>query len=449
MKWLILILFISCGHESPPAQDVGDADGDTIPNYLETDGALGKYVAEITPFQEMKGELMFKVDHKPVTLALGNQSNIADEAKKLLTKSLSLMAKENYFSEWSDLEVEGSSDNIVIPDADYEVTLSMNTQDAPQTLVLSDGKSEIVLSDYHPRMEFRLTGEELRKILKGKIKLTLKKSDSSNPYSIDSNVRKRTYRVYYHNGRIGKIQYVSKELSFSDYLKLSGIQDPVELKTIQGFVSRGSSIYWWIRHLENGDKVVFRGSHAEIAEFHKKNFHFQESTIGRSNGSALPTSVIKKDVNSKLVIRFRGERSKRTFTESHSSRSVGGARGERNDTCTSYFREISQTDNFIVSKDDMIKEISLSVEGKKMNLLDLTDALTQGEDEQGKFLELALDRTPAEMSLYVSGSGSETYVKTGNYLYTCGDSRPRHGGADTNIEGHFSIKMETFIEKMD
>ena len=448
MKWLILVLLISCGHENPPARDVGDSDGDTIPNYLETDGALGKYVAEVSPFQEMKGELMFKVNYKPVNVQLSNQSNISDVAKKLLTKSLESMRKEEYFSEWSDLKVE--SPDLAIPDGDYQVTLAINTEDSPQFLMLNNGKSQTELSAFHPRMEFNLTGEELRGIFLGKMKLTFKKSDSENPYSLNSNVRNRTYRVYHHNGRVSKIQYVSKELSFSEYLKLSDIQDPRELKTIQGFVSRGSTTYWWTRNLDNGDKVVFKGSHAEISEFHKKNFQYKETIIGRKNGSSLSPVVIKKEANSKLVIRFRGDRNTRTFSETHSSRNVGGARGERNDTCTSYFRSSTDLEAVGITKDDLIKEVEISVAGKKMNLLDLDDALTEGEDEKGKFLELALEKTPAEMSLYVPGLNQDTYVKTGNYMNHCSDwQNPKYGGSDTNIEGHLTIKMETFIEKID
>ena len=163
MKWLILVLLISCGHENPPARDVGDSDGDTIPNYLETDGALGKYVAEVSPFQEMKGELMFKVNYKPVNVQLSNQSNISDVAKKLLTKSLESMRKEEYFSEWSDLKVE--SPDLAIPDGDYQVTLAINTEDSPQFLMLNNGKSQTELSAFHPRMDYvssggRATGDD-------------------------------------------------------------------------------------------------------------------------------------------------------------------------------------------------------------------------------------------------------------------------------------------------
>ena len=70
MKWLILVLIISCGQKNPPVRDVGDSDGDQIPNYLEEKGELEKYTANIKPFGEVKASLSFRQGIKTVSVEL-------------------------------------------------------------------------------------------------------------------------------------------------------------------------------------------------------------------------------------------------------------------------------------------------------------------------------------------------------------------------------------------
>ena len=58
MKWLLLILLVSCGKEEmPKAIDLRDADGDQIINAEEINDDV--YIADFTPINEINGQLSF------------------------------------------------------------------------------------------------------------------------------------------------------------------------------------------------------------------------------------------------------------------------------------------------------------------------------------------------------------------------------------------------------
>ena len=74
MKWLILILFISCGkHESPSAIDLRDEDGDQILNYMEASQEQ-KHIANFETLGAIKGTL--KIHHlNPVEIKFSNEAS--------------------------------------------------------------------------------------------------------------------------------------------------------------------------------------------------------------------------------------------------------------------------------------------------------------------------------------------------------------------------------------
>ncbi len=447
MKWLILIALISCGQKNPPAKDVRDSDGDQIPNYLETDSELQKYVAEVIPFAETKGSLTFKLDSKYVSVNLSNEHDIAGNAMKLLTKTLSTIKTEDYFSEWSILKAEATS--YLIPDGHYDVTLALDTTERPDLITLTDGKAELEVGNFANRLEFRLTAEELRQILLGKLHLNMKKNPGDNPYSVESTIRDRTYRVFYFDGKISKIHYVSHELEFSRYLRMAGIEQSTELKNFRGFSQNDNKDFWWTRNVGEKDKIVVKSSLKDLSQFHVLNFTRHESQIDRTNGSAVNSFIVTKSPASKFVIKFRGNKIQNVINETSRAYNRSGARGEFSESCRQWGRTVVSQKSLPVTKEDLLSGIIIQSQEKSISLDQFQENLTEGSDEKGWYLELALDETPKDFTILLAPRSNSTYVKTGVYQTVCDNGRPVYSGSNTNEEGQMNIKIESFIEKID
>lgn len=444
MKWLLLVLLVSCGHESPPARDVGDSDGDTIPNYLEASSELQKYVAEVIPFTDTKATLTFKNENRPVTVELANKNDLAESALRLLTKTASTLTTEDYFSEWSKLRpVTILTEQL--KDERYLVTLTFQTEDRPQFIHLEDSKAQSPIGKFTKRMEFLLTGAELAKVAKGEAHFIMNRSETFRPFSVEENIRKRTYRVYVFDGRAGKIHYVSNELPFEKYLVLSGAAESYPLENFKGFTSEDPEPFWWTRSIGPHDKVLVYESMMNLSRFHESNFEKTIINVTRVNGRKAQVLNVTKAPNTKFVLKFRASRELRTFHETRESWTRGGARGEINESCSSRSRHISATTTEFPTKEEILNEMKFQTSEKTMRLSDLAEFITEGVDERGEYLELALDETPAIFTLYLENRPASTYVKTGRYYYWCMEDRS--GGEDTNEEGQMVIDVESFIEK--
>ncbi len=444
MKWLILVLLFSCGQKNPPAKDVGDSDGDQVPNYLEAGNE--KYVAELIPFNKTQGTLSFKAEGKYFTLAVDNKNDLATKALTLLTKSDYLIRAEDYFSELSILHVEKNS--LIVPAGNYDVVLSLESQDPAEAVILTDGKAEVELGSYASRMEFRMSGEELQQTLTGKLQLRLDNQDES-PYSVESTVRDRTYRVYYFDGKLSKIHYVSNDLAFSDYLKLNKIHHSSDIKTFRGFSIADTNVVWWTRTLGK-DKVVVKTTLNSLADFHKTNFEKTNGVVSRRNGKPEKSFLVKKKPDSKYVVRIRGTKTQRTFKENSRSWHQGGGRGEISEDCREWNRTVSAEKSSAVTKDELFQSLIMDVNGKKLDIKALLSDVTSGSDAEGDYLELAMDKTPAEFRVLLTTKASSSFVKTGVYKTLCSYmSAPKYSGNDTNIEGQMELKLESFIEKID
>lgn len=444
MKWLILVLLVSCGHESPPARDVGDADGDQIPNYLESNSELQKYVAEAIPFKETKATLSYKTESRQITFELANKSNIAENALKLLTKTTSTLVDEDYFSEWSKLRPVTKLEEKLKEDR-YLVTMVFQTEDKPQFIHFEDGKVQIPVGKFAKRMEFILSGVELSKILTGEAHFVMNRSESIRPFSMEENIRERTYRVFVFDGRAGRIHYVSNELSFQRYLALSGVDESFTLENFRGFTANDTAPFWWTRSIGTKDKVLVHESMMNLARFHQSNFEITKMNVTRVNGQKARVLNVDKAPGTKFVLKFRASRELRKFQESRESWTRGGGRGEINESCRSHSRQISSTATVVPDKEEILNELHFQTSEKTVNLADMKEFITEGKDDKGDYLELALDKTPASFSVYLSDRPASTYVKTGTYYYYCFEER--RGGEDTNEEGQMIIDVESFIEK--
>jgi hypothetical protein len=443
MKWLVLLLIVACGHKEPPPQDVGDSDGDHVPNYLETNSALQKYVAEISPFTAIEGTLSFEVGQKSMQMQFNNNYDVSQNAMRLLTRSVPAILKEDYFSECSRLyplttELPKNLDGII------HVSLSLTTKDSPSALFLSDGKSEYQLSAFAKNMDFRLSADELKKIFSGDMFLTLKKKEMENDWSRESNVRQRTYRVYFYDGTSSRIHYVSHALDFQDYLKLSGIHESNELKSVSGFTSDDQRVYWWTRRIGDNDIALVKASMKEIASYNVHNFTKTVSRIDRTNGKAGNLLTVKKDPATRFAVKLRGNRLMNIFNEtSEEIREVANR-------CVLYRRSVTPGKMMAATKEDILSQIEFRTNDHAMNLDDSPYSVSEGFDLDGHYIEVAFERTPEEFTLSLPDLPDSTFYSLGNYRTTCSFPGPEARPASPiNGEGQMVLTVESFIEKID
>lgn len=443
MKWLILAFLMSCGHESPPARDVGDSDGDQVPNYLEANDELQKYVAEVIPFGKVEGVLSFKLNNQIVTVKLGNDHDAAAGAMKLLTKTMSTLRSGDFFSEWSHLKVETNS--FQIPASQFSVTLHLETNDRPESVTLTDGKAEIEIGKFSERMEFDVSGDELQHILSGALKFNLRRPGSTDPYSVENTIRDRTYRVFLYDGRTSRVHYVSQELPFPEYLKLSKISQSYEIKNFRGFIQKDTANLWWTRVIGEKDRVVVKASLETLSKFHLTNFEKRDASVSRNNGSPGSKFQIVKAPEVQYVLKIRGSKTVRSFKTS--SRSY--FRGHEADIeCREYSRVIKATRNEVVSKHDLLENLVITSTGTQKFLKDFLSEITEGVDENGWYLELALDSTPDQFEISLVPRSRATFHRTGVYDTIC-NGRSVISGTQTNDEGQMNLKIESFVEKID
>ncbi|MFL5783446.1 MAG: hypothetical protein ACJ76H_02480 [Bacteriovoracaceae bacterium] len=443
MKWLVLLLIVACGHKEPPAQDVGDSDGDHVPNYLETNSALQKYVAEISPFTSIEGTLSFEVGQKSMQVQFNNNYDVSQNAMRLLTRSVPAILKEDYFSECSRLypmatELPKNLDGII------HVSLSLTTKDSPSALFLTDGKSEYQLSAFAKNMDFRLSADELKKIFSGDMFFTLKKKEMENDWSRESNVRQRTYRVYFYDGTSSRIHYVSHALDFQDYLKLSGIHESNELKSVSGFTSDDQRVYWWTRRIGANDYALVKASMKEIASYNIHNFNKSVSIIDRTNGTSGKQLFVKKAATTRFAVKLRGTRAVNTFTETSAEERYQMNR------CTYYTRTVLPGKVMAASKDDILSQIEFRWNDHAMNLDDFPYSVSEGFDLDGQYIEIAFERTPEEFTLSLPNLATSTFYPLGNYRISCQVPGPEARPTPIiNGEGQMVLTVESFIEKID
>lgn len=442
MKLLILLLIVACGHKEPPAKDVGDSDGDHILNYQET--ALAKYVAETVPFGEVKGKLSFSIDTKLVEIGLSNQSDQALNAKKLLTRSASLLKLEDYYSEWSALRpLTSFTDKLT--QLQYNVTITFDTQEKPALLVLTDGKAVTPIQKFSKRIDVVFYADELERILSGKFRLELRRTEETSSISAENTVRDRTYRVYIFDGRVGKVHYVSKEIEFEKYISFSGINESHDIIELKGFSATDTADKWWSRSLGD-DKVLVYSNLKHLAKFQKAGFSKSEQSITRVNGKQGNLLQVTKAPDTKYVLKFRGARTMNKFREWRKDWHQGGARGEISEDCHSLNREVNTTQSLPFVK-DMLGEMVLTSAEKTRTLNELMASINEASDEQGKYYELVLEKTPETFTISFPTRANSTFQMTGAYYIDCIDIK--RGGTPTNEEGQMQINVESFIEKID
>ncbi len=446
MKWFILLILISCGHDSPPAQDTADSDGDQIPNYLESSDELKKYTASVTPFAEMKATLSFKADLKVITVDLSNESDLYKTSYTLLTKRHDLLNKEGHFSEWATLRTSTVVPQLSLPEKAYEVTLRFqDSKEFPDHILLGEN----LLSDFQPVMKFHLQRKDLEEVLSSKTFLSMRRKGAETPWSQDANVRQRTYRVFWNDGKTTNVYYVSRELTLERFLLLMKVTHPRYVEDEGKLSWHDENKDWWVRDLGNQDKVVVKASEKDIAKEREKNFVKILQEVTRTNGKMTKVTRIEKHPDARLILKLRGTREARTFKEAVRTFKRSGGHEEGPMNCYEWSRSIVSSGSLRLSSEEILNTIKVQSELKAFSSQELAASAIEASDDEGPYLEVALETSDKAIQLTIPDRPYTTYTRTGVYQYEC-DAIPRKTGGDlTNDEGHFGLRVDAYIEKLE
>ncbi len=445
MKWLLLILLISCGHESPPAQDTADSDGDQIPNYLEAGSELQKYTASITPFGEMKATMTFRSELRFVTLDLSNESDLFGTSFTLLTKRTDLINKEGHFSEWSTLRFKAGRSPVNVVEDDYEVTLRFQeTEEKPNHIVNGDTR----VGEFQTVMKFHLNKKEMEDLLSEKTFFSMKRKDAETPWSQDANIRQRTYRVFLNDGKITKVYYVSKELPLDRFLLLMKIPNA---KIIQKGRLSWEEVTkdWWVRDIGNQDIVVVKASEKEISIAREKNFVKLGQSVERINGKQSKLTRFEKPENSRVIMKLRGTKEMRSFKEGYRKYQSAGGHDNGPMTCQEWSRAIISSGEQTLQSEEIFNSIVLLSDEKIYSPEALAAMAIPAHDEDGAYYEVSLETPDKIVEIVIPDRPSATFMRTGVYQSECDAIPRRTGGVLTNEEGHFSLRVDAYIEKLN
>jgi hypothetical protein len=447
MKWLILILVISCGQKNPPAKDVGDSDGDQILNYLEENGELDKFTANVKPFAEVKATLSFRQGTKLVTAELSNESNLHKISYSLLTKRADLLKLEDHFSEWSRLRILATDAINDFPEKAYDMTLRFHTTtETPDHLDLG----EVTLGNFLPVMKFHLSGTEISDFIRGRTAFTLKRAGMKVPYSESSTVKQRTYRVFWNDGKMTQVYYVSHELPFERFLKLKNIIQARNIEQKQGLGWTDENKDWWIRNLGEKDKVIIKASEKDISLEMEKNFTKDTQIVKRNNGRIEAIVRVIKSPQARLFLKLRGTKEVVHFTETTRRSRRAAGREEELMRCLHWIRNINSNGETTVSSEEILKTLQVQTENKSFSPEELIGMAYETLDEAGPYLEVLIDSGDQDVRITMPNRPASTYTRTGEYQWEC-DAMARRtvAGPETNNESHFTTRVDTYVEKLE
>ncbi|MES2528780.1 MAG: hypothetical protein V4598_16970 [Bdellovibrionota bacterium] len=447
MKWLILVLIFSCGQKNPPAKDVGDSDGDQILNYLEVNGELDKFTANVKPFAEVKATMTFRQGTKLAIIEMSNESNLYKISYNLLTKRADLMKLDEHFSEWSQMRILSSDAIPDFPEKTYETSIRFHSlQETPDHLVVGD----TVIEKFASPMKIHFTGSELKDLLQNKISIKLQRAEMNAPHSESSTVRQRTYRVFFNDGKSTSVFYVSHELPFERFLKLKNISHARDIEDKQGLGWTDQHQDWWIRSIGEKDKVVIKASEKDISEQMENNFQMGRQEVKRNNGRTVKTINITKAPDARLFLKIRGTKETFKFVETTERYRGGTGREGGSNPCLRWIRNANSQGISELSSEEILNTLQVRTESKAFTAMELASTAYEALDESGQYLEVFLDVRDQNIQISMPNRAASTFAATGIYQWEC-DSTGRHTspGVETNKEGHFTARVDTYVEKLE
>jgi len=450
MKWLILILFISCGkHESPSAIDLRDEDGDQILNYMEASQEQ-KHIANFETLGAIKGTL--KIHHlNPVEIKFSNEASEKTKALKTITGRDNDLSHRDYFSEWNDLKLRGSKDSLNLEHKIYILDLNFDSPGVkPDELYLVDGNERTLLGNWIQSMRITLSHDKVLRILSGKSHFSLKKKlpevfkDYMTP---DQSIKEKTYRVFLFDGKKSTVYYVSKDLPFENFKHLKGVDIANTYAEDEIFfnASKVNIQAWYERKFKNGDQALVYSYPHQLKEILLNRFEYKKNIIQRTNGIPHAPLTLPSSKGS-VYLRVKGMKTQRQFKESVHPRRYhrGGSLREEGyyAYCDHHIREVSSELNTPATLNDFMKELEMTM-GE-------IERLEEYAFSESAIWELKIRSYNQGASLNVHPLPPTNNVITGEYKTLCANNEGAGAlmpAQKTSIEGNLVFEIESYVEK--
>lgn len=455
MKYLFLVLLAACGkHDMPRALDLADTDGDQIFNEYETSD-FSKYVADITPLNTVQAELKIKQGKSEVvnsTIEFENTLDFANYTKDLMVKHLMALPVDDYFSHYSILRIKKGS-AVTLTQDQIPAKLKLEGTDEAVHLTLITREKREFLGTFTKTIEVEFSKTTLEKIVSGEFSLAVSRNVRTffDTPSQETTVKEKTYRVFVNDGTSAKIYYVSKLVSFEEFLKMLGISSPLPIEGANLLTTNhpfGSPV-WWVRNLNEMDKVLVREDLRILSDHFLAGLSYQRSDLIRENGRVTGNLNLLKKASARALIKIRvASQSKNQFDEWQGKERYR-TRGGREDADFEYCY-------FMVRRLNSSVEIPVGVSTLRENLLVMLNhqvsddfELVPGNDESGYFWEVRFVNGITSFDLIISDLPAHTFTGVGLYEKGCpADKGPQVNTVPVNFEHKLHLVYESYVEKL-
>lgn len=449
---LIMLLVIACGrNEMPVEQDLGDSDGDQIPNALEK-AKMSKYFADIIPLQEINLELEFprsETDHLKQTRSFSNKIDLQKYSKDLLVRNLLTIKSSQYFSEFSYMRINDTKASIPTSGEMISVTVrTSNTQNVLKTLLYVSNDQRAELAVWTPLMKIKLTSAQLNAVLSGEAHLVASHLDKTQTfYSPEESIKEKTYRVLVNDGVSTNIYYISKDLPFAEMLKYFNIvtYKNIEEQNLLGTIYRSENAEWWVRKINNRDIVLAKVDLRSLANHYLEGFQKTNLVLERKNGKVKSAQGFKKHPVAKVLLKIRGEQNTVHFSEERKRKDHYVIRGGKPHrvTCFYYVREASSVSTHTMDEFFLMKVLGLQAKSEDANMV------KAGDDEKGRFLEIQMSSNDEIVSFSLDALPNDQYGHEGVTRNECEEAPGTIIQQNLQVpERSLILNIEAFVEKI-
>ena len=459
MRWLILLLVVSCGkHQEPKALDLRDNDGDQIANAYESE--VQKYIANVEPLGKINGTLQFQ-HFGQVEMNFANEFQTVAQAMVGPEQT----KNNNYLMEGTKIRISGKLPSIEFKQDFYQVQVTFNEiKTSPKELLLVKGNKVLTLGNWTQTMNVKLMAGDLKSLLDGKAHLEVSKQFDRQPYfekDQSKTVKDKTYRVFIDDGKKSEVLYVSKDLDINrlkEGLNIKNVREVVENDFF--FYSLESDIVGWHqRNFANGDKALVYSNLDKLNQIFKERFQISKSTSTRENGYRKNEILLQNPNASTVYLIIRASKVMRTFKDGQISQaySVGGGGrveggGVSYDYCTHHIRSYQDKTAEEASFEEIMGQLRFSFGDTGYNFTS-ADAIEESLDERGIFWKVKLDWPYDTMKIQLANSPESSFTTTGQFKVNCSFGSPRSYSkkppVKTNMEAKFSLEVESYIEKIN
>ena len=452
MKLLMLIIFLSsCGKfQMPGYQDYGDSDGDQVLNKDETNFERMK-IAAVIPMEYVEARMDFYEglsNIKRHSLMLSNNLDLNQYSKDLLVKSEHHLRVNDYFTEFTSLQLKEVADIHLEEQTKFPVLLSFSSiKSEPKQVYYLKGDEKILLGDWKSVLNISLTRQQLFAVLNKQAQLSFSYLEDQTPYSDQSraeSIKEKTYRIFFNNGKTTTTYYVSKELKLEEILRLFKVPSYRLIQDQNLLTTQVEESYpeWWVRLINDREIVIIFEDLKNLSAHYLKGFKKSSQKLMRVNGFAANEMVLPKDPKSKSLLIISGLIKKVDFVEKPkiiiSHNAPYGMK-----TCKQRSLEPTAETAFPLSLPFLEKNLVLkSAGGSQAEQVIIREHM----GEHGPFWEIQIPEGIDKIQLGLKNIDSREYIATGPYASTC--ERPKPKPVLRTHESQIDLTIEAFIENI-